>query len=271
MSQLVTLDGVVVDAVPPEWVLVPYGVFTSFVAVDGSVLDWAEHLRRLSFGTRTLWGEYVSAELVQEALAQHLVERSARAPGPATVRITLYPAQLSMATPAAASGCRVLISSRAFDFPVAAQRDFRVGTANFRRDLPEVKSTATLGQIRLRREAQLAGYDDVLFRQGDEVLEGSTWAVVCWLGSEVVTPRQDVLASVSAGSLGRVARSFGREFQVRPVRMAELFDAELVLACSVNNPARSIGSIDGAPVAQDTDLLARIAAAYAELPRTAID
>lgn len=261
-----SLDGAPVEAVPPELALCPLGVFTTFVVVDGGVLGLADHLERLRYGSGRLWGHVLEVPRVLEALQAHVLLLTE----PATVRVTLFPEEFAVATPGAAAGVRILISSRPVVFPFEVQVDFSVSSVEHERELAEVKSTALLTQVRLRREAQLAGHDDVLFRRGDDVLEGATWTVLCWRDGEVVTPGDGVLPSTTAKQLGVVAEQLGWTFRVRPVAFAELRAADLVLAASVNNPARAIGRLDGESLTPHRELLEQIAVAHGELARTQV-
>lgn len=263
MHQLHTLDGDVVVAVPAELALYPFGVFTTFVAVDGRVLGWREHVARLARDARALWDHELDAARLAGIVRSHL----ARLDGPATVRVTLYPDDLTMASPANARGCRTLVSSGPAELPFRPQSEFSVRTVEYERELAEVKSTALFGQIRLRREAQLAGYDDVLFRSGDEVLEGATWTVMSWRDGEIATPDGAVLASITAQHVGRIGEAMGWRSRQRPVRLGELGQAQLVLAVNANSPARAIRRIDDELMRVDETLLTAVADAYSSLPR----
>lgn len=264
MSGLHSLDGVPVEAVPPDLALCPFGVFTTFVVAEGGVLGLGDHVERLRRDSLRLWGHQLDARGVLAALRAH-VELLAE---PATVRITLYPAQFAVVAPADADGARILISSRPVVFPFEPEFDFSVCSVEYEREMAEVKSTSLLAQMRLRRTAQLAGHDDVLFRRGDEVLEGATWTLLCWRDGEVATPGDGVLPSTTAKQLAKVARQLGWNFRVRPVAFAELARADLVQAASVNSPARAIGCLDGEPLTPQRELLHQIASAHAGLPRT---
>ena len=213
-----------------------------------------------------VWGHELDGARLQRVVQRHLE----RLRGPATMRITLYPEGLTMTSPADARGCRILVSSKSMQFPFVPQSNFTVRTFEYQRELAEVKSTALFSQIRLRREAQLAGFDDVLFRRGDEVLEGATWTVLCWRDGQVTTPRDHVLASITAWRLGRLAEELGWRFRTRPLSLAELLDADLTLASNANTPARAIRLVDSNVVPVDDDLLATIANAFSALPRDLI-
>lgn len=263
MAERYSLDGAEVDAVPPALALQPYGVFSTFVAVDGSVLGWQQHVDRLARGARELWDHPLDEALIRDRVGSHLLPDD----GPRSVRVTLYPAELALTSPAAARGCRVLTSSRPTAFPFAPSSAFAVRSVQYSRGLAGLKSTAIAPQIHLRRQAQLAGFDDVLFCHGDEVLEGATWSVVVWRGDEVVTPAGPVLPSSTVTHLARVAEALGRRFAERPCRPGDLTGADLVLAANVHHPARAITRIDDDLLPVDDDLLARIAATYSALPR----
>jgi branched-subunit amino acid aminotransferase/4-amino-4-deoxychorismate lyase len=266
VPDLHTLDGVEVDGVPAEFALYPFGVFTTFVLVAGRVLGWDAHVTRLAHDAKALWGHDLDRERLASAVRSH----SALVDGPRSVRVTLYPEALTIAAPARARGCRMLVSSGPAHFPVEPERTFGVRSVEYAREHAELKSTALFTQIRLRREAQLAGFDDVLFRWGAEVREGATWTVLAWLDGEAITPRDAVLHSITADHLACVAEGMGWRFARRALLLDELTRANLVLAVNVNSPARAISRVDDVDLAVDEDLLEEVARAYAVLPLDSI-
>lgn len=266
MSLRCSLDGEEVAGVPAELALCPFGVFTSFVAVDGRVLGWRQHVARLAHGAHTLWGHRLDEAHLSRLVHAHLAPLA----DPAAVRVTLYPEHLSMSSPVDARGCRVLVSSGPGEFPVVPRSDLAVSTVEYERELAQVKSTGIFAQIRLRRAAQLAGFDDALFRRGDEVLEGTTWTVLCWRSGEVAMPGGAVLDSITAHHLARVAEGMGWRFSRRSVRLEELERADLVLAVNARSPTRAIRKIDERSISADVSLLAEIAEAYSSLPRDVV-
>ncbi|MBZ5734140.1 aminotransferase class IV [Nocardioides sp. TRM66260-LWL] len=263
MTAVHSLDGEVVDALPAELALYPYGVFTTFVVEDDGVVGLDAHLERLRRDAAALWGHDLDARLVLAAAAAHLVRASSV---PQVMRVTLVPEAVALARPADAAGCRVLVSMR----PLAAAASLRVGTAQHVRALPSIKSTDLLVQLHLRRLAQLAGHDDVLLCRGEEVLEGATWSVVAWTRDAMISPVDDVLPSVTVDLIARLADSLGRRVERRPVTVDEIFEAELVLAVSATAPARPLVAIDGRELPVDRDLQGAVAREYAALPRDAL-
>lgn len=255
VPELHTLDGVQVQGVPPELALYPFGVFTTFVLVDGSVLGWSDHVARLTRDARLLWDYHLDPQKLASEVGLHVRLLNA----PASVRVTLYPEALQLARPSDARGCRILASSRLTEFPYAPQPGYTVRTCEYQRELPAIKSTDVFSQLRHRREAQLAGFDDALYLRRDQVLEGSTWTVLSWRDGEVATPIGPVLESITAVHLAAVAEELGWGFKSRPITRAELSEADLVLAANAISPARAIRSIDARSIAVDYALLSQIA------------
>ena len=259
-----SLDGVVVDTVSPALALYPYGVFTTFVAIDATVLGWADHLQRLADGAAELWGHRLDPARVADLVRSHLATHP---DSPVSVRVTVFPEEIDRAAPELASGARVLVSSTPCEDPAQLRPDLTVRSASHTRAAAHLKSTDLLTQIRLRREARLAGYGDALLVAGERVLEGTFWSVLVWRDGHLVTPDSDVLPSTTVTQLESVARSLGCEVDRRSVLRAELRDADLVLAANVNSPVLAISSVDDEPLSVDRALLDTIARAYAALPR----
>ncbi|MFC7466518.1 aminotransferase class IV [Actinomadura keratinilytica] len=66
-----------------------------------------------------------------------------------------------------------------------------------------MKSVGLFPTLRLRRQAQRAGYDDVLFTGADgDLLEGGTWNIGLVRDGEVVWPGGEVLAARPGNSCG---------------------------------------------------------------------
>ena len=260
-----TLDGAPVTAVPPGLALYPYGVFTTFVAVRGEVLAWGRHEDRLAQGAAELRGTSPHRAHLRATLRRHLGATDA-----ASVRVTVYPKQLDLATPAAAYGSSVLVSSTDSAWPIPAVTEFRVRTTPHRRELPQLKSTSLLMQIKLRRESQLAGYDDALFVDGDRILEGATWSLMLWKDGVVVVPDAGVLPSITTAALVEVAAQLGWRLEPRELTVADLAGADLALAVNANNPARAISRVDERAVHVDPRILEAVADGYRDQAREAI-
>ncbi|AXT85085.1 hypothetical protein C6I20_07735 [Aeromicrobium sp. A1-2] len=262
VAHIYTLDGARVEAIPPGFALYPYGAFTSFVAADGAVLGWQQHLERLAAGARELWGHELDPQRLRDAVRSHFAIQGG---SPASVRITIFPDTFSLAAPDEAEGCSFLVSSGPADLPFAPRESFAVQSVQHTRRLAHLKSTDLFTQIGLRRAARIAGYDDALLLNGDSVLEGATWSILVWKDGRVVTPESNVLASVTVAQLEQVATALHWNFEFGSLTRSDLRGADLVLGVNVNNPARAVSQIDGVGLAVDGSLLGSIAATFNDL------
>lgn len=261
-----TLDGATILDVPVELALCTYGVFTTFVVSDLAVLGLQQHLDRLDAGVQEMWGAQLSRGEVLRCLDAHLQ----RSRAPARVRVTIYPRRFDMGSPRDAHGHRILVTSSAATPDYRAEEVFSVAPVEFVRWLPKVKSVDVSSQLRLRREAQLAGHDDAVLVDGGTVLEGTTWSVLVWQGDSVVTPGGPVLESVTTNHLMAMARAWGLRTHQRSVALDELHRADLVLAVNVSHPARAISRLGDRDLRVDPGLLLRLASGYSALPRDRI-
>jgi len=264
-----TLDGVEVDAVPPDLALLPLGVFTTFVAVEGTVLGWDRHLDRLADGADALWGHRLERDRVVADVRRHLAVSPRR-----SVRVAAYPAQVALAEPERASGCRLLVSSspheavsEAVSEAVAEPAGLAVRSVEHARSSAVLKHASLGPEVALRRQARLAGADDALFVRGGRVLEGPTWSVVAWSAGTMTSPAEDVLASTTVEALADVAEVLGQQVRRAPLTPADLRAADLVLAVNVHAPTRPLLRLDEHGLSADEDLLGLVRSALARLPR----
>jgi branched-subunit amino acid aminotransferase/4-amino-4-deoxychorismate lyase len=174
-----------------------YGHFTTMRAEDRQVRGLSLHLERLRRDCRVVFG----AELDPEQVRARVHDALAEAPGPVTVRVTVFDPGLRLERPGIAARPRLLVTSR----PAAGELPpLRVRTAPHCREVPMVKHTGLFGALHERRLSQLAGFDDALFTDGGHaVSEGPTWNVGFFDGARVVWPAADVLPGVTMTLLRR--------------------------------------------------------------------
>ncbi|WP_341360607.1 aminodeoxychorismate lyase [Georgenia sp. M64] len=111
------------------------------------------------------------------------------------------------------------------------------------------------------REAQRRGADDVIFTSTDGyVLEGPTSTVVLRLGGVLVTPPVEagVLPGTTQADAFELLAARGAATRTRPVRVAELADADALWLMSSTRLAAPVRELDGRPVAVDAHLTAEI-------------
>lgn len=231
--------------------------YTSF-AVDGAgaVVDLTAHLARLRADSTALHDRCLPDDVVRTRVAHH----AGVVAGPTRMRVAVL-ARTPALQPQDVSSLHVATSSRPLGRP--GDRPWRVVTAQHVRTLPHVKAVEPFTQLLHKRQARLAGADDVLYARGDDLLEGTSWGLVALTGSAVVVPCEDVLASLGAA---RVVAAAGLPVQRRPVRRAELGGLRLLLATTALHPVTALGEVDGAPVPVDRELAAALRAACAAVP-----
>ena len=263
MTSTCTLDGIVVDGVPPRFALHPYGGFTACVVSDGGVRGWSRHEDRLAQAALDLWGHELDREALRASVRRHL---AAAGESCVAMRVTVYPADFTMLAPEEASGVRVLVTSTSADPTVRISDPLAVDVVEHERRSAHLKTTDLFAQIAIRRGARTAGFDDALLVSGGRVLEGVTWGVVLWRDGAAITPAGEVLPSVTVGLLEEVAHQLGHSFTRREVALTELREADLVLAVSVNHPARAVARVGQDRLRITESLLESVAGAYAALP-----
>lgn len=233
------------------------GCFTSF-AVDaaGRVQDLDAHLRRLARDSTALLGSALPDAVVLAAAADH-VERVG---APVRLRVAVL-AQTPPLQPQDVRSLHLATTSRPLSPPV--DRAWRLRTVQHLRTRPEVKAVDPYLQLHLKREARLAGFDDALLRRGEDLLEGTTWALVALTAEAAVTPADDVLPSIGAA---RVLAAAGLPVERRPLRRDELPAVRLLLAPNAVSPVVAVSHVDDADVRVDDALLAVLRQRCAAVP-----
>ncbi|KOU21259.1 aminotransferase [Streptomyces sp. WM6372] len=241
--------------------LTNYGHFTTMKVEDGGVRGLALHLARLVADCRAVFGAELDPEWVRECVRG---EAGGRA-GAFMVRVTVFDPELDLTAPDRAGRPGVLVTTR----PAAGTADrplpaLRVQRLPFHRDTPSVKHVALFGQLRLRRAARLAGFDDVLFAGADgRVSEGCTWNVgfVDEAGA-VVWPEAEVLA----GTTMRLLRAAGAGHVTAPVTDARLRAMRAAFATSTGLGVRALAAVDDVAFRADDPVIGALRESYAAVP-----
>ncbi|GAA2797314.1 aminotransferase class IV family protein [Kitasatospora paracochleata] len=249
------LDGRPVDPADLQALaLTNYGHFTTMRVEDGRVRGLALHLERLDRDCRTLFGVAPDLERIR-AYARRALPDS----GALVVRVTLFDPALDVGSIGAAAEPRVLVTTRPAGPP--ALGPIRVRTAGYVRDLPQVKGVGLYGALRLRREARLAGWDDVLFTDPrGRLTEGGTWNLGLVRGGEVVWPRGAYLP----GTTLRLLQDLEPTGVTEEVAGPEGFEAAFATNAAVG--VRALAAIDSTALAVDHPVVARLREAYTALP-----
>ncbi|MCC9307587.1 aminotransferase class IV [Kitasatospora sp. RB6PN24] len=253
---MMILDGrpVTADALAPL-ALTPYGHFTTLRTDDGrTVRGLGLHLARLAADCRALFGVELDTGLVRDRLRQALAAETA----PVIARVTVYDPAFDLGRPADARDPRILVSTRAAGEP-SALAPLRVCSAVHRRVDPAVKHVGLYDSLRLRRDAQLRGWDDVLFTDPDGLVgEGATWNLGLVRGGRLVWPRAEVLMGVTMRLLTGLHADHGDE----PVHRDELGGYDAAFACNTAIGVRPLTAVDGHRFPPAHPVLDRLRAAY---------
>ena len=103
-----------------------------------------------------------------------------------------------------------------------------------------------------RRQAKLAGFDDVVFVDGDGfVSEGSIWNVAFFDGSEVVWPSAPALLGITMQLVQAGLRRDGLPFRTGPVHTLDLDSFRSAVLMNSITPARPLASIDHVAFVED--------------------
>lgn len=125
-----------------------------------------------------------------------------------------------------------------------------------------MKSVGLFPTLRLRRQAQRAGYDDVLFTGADgDLLEGGTWNIGLVRDGEVVWPGGEVLAGTTRQLLRRAT-----DGPTELVGLADLDSVEAVFATNAAVGVRPVTGIDDRAFPAAHPSVTRLAEIYQALP-----
>lgn len=194
---------------------VNYGHFTSMQVKDRCVRGFGRHLDRLVHATRELFGCELDVEQTRCWIRQILDEN------PASLRVTVFSAGLDRARLNQPMRPDVLVAASP---PRIGRVDpLKLQSIVYERDMPLLKHVGTFSLFNHRRQAQRAGFDDVLFRtRTGEYSEGSTWNIGFWDGQRVVWPTAPALPGVTRALLDDGLRDAGIATESKPVMAGNL-------------------------------------------------
>ena len=216
-----------------------YGHFTSMRVEDGRVRGLALHLDRLVRDCRAVFDTELDVGRVRQLVRQALDQ----APSPVVVRVTVFAPGLELGHPGAIAEPQVLITTR--PAPTGKLLPLRLQAVRYERDLPAIKHVGLFSTVYLRRQAQRAGFDDVLFSGPDShITEGATWNVGFLDGLRVVWPEANWLPGVTMRLVQEALPALGLESITAPISLDELesFGAAFITNAGVG--VRAVRSID---------------------------
>ncbi|MEV5607149.1 aminotransferase class IV family protein [Streptomyces sp. NPDC052225] len=239
--------------------LTNYGHFTSMRMEDGTVRGLSLHLDRLVRDCRLVFG----VELDRDQTQSYIRKAAEGITGVAGLRVTIFDPAIDMGRPSGAKDPHVLVNLRpagALTPPPLTAKTFA-----FTRDSAAVKHIGLHSQLRVRRDAQLAGFDDAVFVEPDGcVSEGGTWNLgfVDQEGT-VIWPEAPVLP----GTTMLLLQGLDAPKQVTaPVRLADVPNMDAAFATNTTIGVRSVSALDDVQFPQDHPVLDALREGYAAIP-----
>lgn len=243
--------------------LTNYGHFTSMLVSEQRVKGLELHLARLAHDCQALFGATLDMMVVRQYLRTALAEVAQ----PVVARVTVFDPGIELATPGKPAKPRVLVTSRAVSTTPPPPLVLR--SVRYERESATVKHVGLFGALYRRREAQLAGYDDVLFIDASgRCSEGATWNVAFYDDSEVIWPKADCLPGTAMQLVRDCLRRLGIPFADAPVEIGRARAMQAAFATNAVVGVRPIRSIDDVQLPGNPELVSRLRDAYAAIPGT---
>lgn len=244
--------------------LINYGALTSFGVEEGGVRGLDRHLERLKVSALELFGEAVVEDRLRDQIRMALAGR-----GDAWLRISLFSRELSLRQPDWIGAPQVMISVSAPSSPLP--QGVRLQSQAYAREAPHLKHVATMGLLRARRMARLAGFDDALFTDAEgRISEGSLWNVGFIEGETVVWPEAPMLDGVAQALIREALDRAGSPQRTEVVRLPDLSRFDGAFLCNSATPAGEIAAVDGHVFTGATETVQQICALWRSQPRQKI-
>jgi branched-subunit amino acid aminotransferase/4-amino-4-deoxychorismate lyase len=255
------LDGRPVTAAELQTLaLTNLGHFTSMRVERDGVRGLAHHLERLQRDCRAVFHAGLDGERVRALVGRALTG----VPRPVVARVTVFDPDLDAAGIGADAHPRVLVTMRSA--PALPRPPLRLRAVAHTRPLPEVKHVGIFPTLLHRREAQRAGFDDVVLVDGEgRLTEIATSNLAAVVGGRLVWPAGPCLAGVTVALLDAVEAA-----PTVPVRYNDLAGIDALVALNAVTGVRAIVAVDAVAWPDEHPLVARLRAAYEAVPRDAV-
>ncbi len=237
--------------------LVNYGAYTSFAVADGAVRGLDRHLARLTHAGHALFGAAVPEDRVQNLIRQALGDRT-----DAFVRVSLFSRDIRPRSPSHEGPPSVMVGVFQPVSPLG-ETPLRLQVQTYAREAPDLKHVATMGLIRARRQARLAGYDDALFVDPEgRISEGSLWNIGFLCGDTVIWPEAPMLEGVSQALIKAHLADVGLKQETRVITVADLPGFEGAFITNSATPACAVAAMGDHVFSGVAGRLASITAAW---------
>ena len=241
--------------------LVNLGHFTSMRVDDGHVRGLSLHLDRLVNNCAQVFNASLDRERTLDLIRRAATADGHGPTGSFTIRVTVFDPDLEMGHPGTDANPQTLVTTR----PAAAGQlpPLTVAVAEYQREAPGVKHAGLFATMYYRRQAQRAGFADVLFADADgAVSEGATWNVgFIGVDGQVVWPKADILDGVTMRLLQEHS-----DHTITPVSRADLGGMAAAFATNTSIGVRPISRIGTLEFDDQHPALSALAATYASIP-----
>lgn len=212
-----------------------FGHFTSMRVEDRRVRGFSLHLDRLVNDC----GQVFGVQLDRGRLRAHVRQAVGDHNGAVVVRVTVFDPNLDLGSPGNQTEPQVLVTTRS---AVTSQLPpLRLKTVRYERDVPSVKHVGLFATMFHRRQAQLAGFDDVLFLDSRGCIsEGATWNIGFLRGEQITWPDGQCLPGVTMELLKQLHQATAD--RVDPSDL-ESWDGAFITNAAVG--IRPVSGIDG--------------------------
>jgi branched-chain amino acid aminotransferase/4-amino-4-deoxychorismate lyase len=233
------------------------GLFETMLALDGRIVAFEAHMRRLAAGCETLG---LPAPAVEEVAreAQAALSRSGLGEGRAAVRVTYTAGSggRGLARPAAPSP-RLFVTAAPAPLPAGPAR---LITASVRRNegsrAARLKCLSYIDNVLARREAEAAGADEALMLNNAGMVACAAAANVFWLkAGRLFTPSLDqgVLDGIARREVIEEARATGVAVEEGAWPPEALAAADAAFLTNSLIGARPVAGLDGRPLGQQSE------------------
>lgn len=231
------------------------GVFETLLIHDGKVANFQRHMKRFQASATQLGLAAPDAQHWGQAAAEAAADWCGQIPGKkkpeAAMTWTLTGGRASTGVPSAwitvralsdtqlqqrEEGVAVMTAERGFSFQISPTKKQKPWVSLAAKSLNYTAAMAAL------REGRAQGFDDVLWVEGDRVLEGATSSVVIVKKDKRLRspePAGEIIAGTAVAALFELGEKKGWRCKYKELSVADLYEAESVwLLSSVRMGAR---------------------------------
>lgn len=231
------------------------GIYEVAAVLNGRLLDWPQHLLRLTRSAHELQMALPLGEAALGLVARRLLTQNRAADALLYIQITRGVARRDHAFPKAVRPGLVM-TVRPFDFRARVallETGVKVVTVSDERwARPDIKSISLLPNVLAKESARAAGgFEAWMVDHHGRVTEGSsTNAWIVSADGAVVTRAADrsILAGVMRGTLMRLQQGTGLRVEERPFTVDEAVAAREAFLTSTTNPCVPVTTINGHPI-----------------------